>query len=114
MKNLTILVVLVSLLACNSPKSTKTQTNELTSIDSVLQRSKENAIILDEANRKSDTTITGKVEKTVKKMAVMEKQITELKVENTNLKSENNELKENLNDIDDAGKPFNIRSVSND
>ena len=107
MKNLTILVVLVSLLACNSPKSTKTQTNELTSIDSVLQRSKENAIILDEANRKSDTTITGKVEKTVKKIAVMEKQITELK-------AENNELKEKLDDVDDAGKPFNIRSVSND
>jgi len=107
MIRLTTLAVLVSLSACHSPKQEKIETNETTSIDSVLQRSKENAIILDEANRKSDTTITGKVEKTVKKIAVMEKQITELK-------AENNELKEKLDDADDAGKPFNIRSVSND
>lgn len=111
MIRLTILSVLAVIGTCNAPKQEKTETNEFTNIDSLLQRSKENAIVLDEASRKSDTSIAGKVEKTVKKMAVMEKQIIQLK-------AENNELKEQIDSVytdnADAGKPFNIRSVSSD
>lgn len=111
MIRLTILSVLAIIGTCNAPKQEKIKTNELTNIDSVLQHSQENAIRLDEANRKSDTTITGKVEKTVKKMAVMEKQITELKAENNELKQQIDSV---YSDNADNGKPFNIRSVSND
>ena len=105
MIRLTTLIALILITSCGAPKQEKIETNEFTNIDSVLQHSQKNAIILDKANRKSDSSITGKVEKTVKKIAVMEKQITELK-------AENNELKEKLDDADDAGKPFHIRTVS--
>lgn len=111
MIRLTILSVLAVIGTCNAPKQEKIETNEFTNTDSVLQHSQKNAIILDEAGRKSDSSITGKVEKTVKKMAVMEKQIIQLK-------AENNELKEQMDSVysdnADNGKPFIIRSVSSD
>ena len=111
MIRLTTLMALALIISCDAPKQEKIETNEFTNIDSLLQRSQEHSIVLDEANRKSDTSIAGKVEKTVKKMAVMEKQITELK-------AENNELKEQIDSVytdnADVGKPYIIRSVSSD
>ena len=111
MIRLIILSVLAVIGTCNAPKQEKIETDEFTNIDSLLQRSKQNSAVLEEANKKTDTSITGKVEKTVKKINVMEKQITELK-------AENNELKEQMDSVytdnADVGKPYNIRSVSSD
>lgn len=75
------------------------------STDSVLVKSQENLTKANEINKQGDSSITGKVEKTVQKIQVMEKQITKLK-------QENNELKTKLNDVNDAGEPFKLLPVS--
>ena len=106
MIRLTILAVLTIFMTCNTAKKEQTETNEYSKVDSVLQHSKENAVILNETSKKSDTSIAGKVDKTIKKIAKMEKQIKKLK-------AENNELKEKLDDANDVGKPYYIRSVPN-
>lgn len=106
MKRITLMAVLAILTGCGTPKKEKTQLDEYKNIDSLLQCSEKNANLINEANRRSDTSIASKVDKTVKKIVKMEGEIKQLK-------AENNELKEKLNDANDDGKPFNIRSISN-
>ena len=94
-------------LGCSSPTETKINENEtFTNIDSIIGESQKNLLILDSTSKRTDSTITGKVEKTVK-------QIYTLKEENTKLKKENESLKEQLNDAVDVGKPFKLLPVSN-
>ena len=102
-----VYVVLISLLiSCNSNNSEITQTDNYNAkIDSILTQSQENTALASGANRKSDSTITGKVEKTVKKIKKMEKEIKQLK-------QENNELKNLLDDSDDDGQPYHISTIS--
>ena len=95
------------LIGCGSDKTEKIVENETdTKFDSIINKSQENITLVAGASRKSDSTITGKVEKTVKKIAKMEKEIKQLK-------EENNELKKILYDIDnDRGQPYIIRTIS--
>ena len=94
-------------MGCTSPTETKIENNETYSaIDSIIGRSKENIILLDSTNKRTDSTITGKVEKTVK-------QISTLKEENSKLKKENENLKNKLDDATDVGEPFKLLPVSN-
>ena len=94
-------------LGCSSPTETKINENEtFTNIDSIIGESQKNLLVLDSTSKRTDSTITGKVEKTVK-------QISTLKEENTKLKKENESLKEQLNDAVDVGKPFKLLPVSN-
>lgn len=98
---------LLIILGCSSQTEIKQEKDETTSImDSIMEQSKRNLIVLDSTSKKTDSTITGKVEKTVK-------QITVLKEENTKLKKENDALKVKLDDISDNGKPFELLPVSN-
>lgn len=98
-------ILLISLLFIGcSTNNTKVE-NSVDSVDSVLIKSQENLNKADQINKQGDSSITGKVEKTVQKIQVMEQQITELK-------QENNELKTMLNDANDAGEPFKLLPVS--
>jgi len=100
------LFLLLLAIGCQSP-NTKFEPNEnFDKADSVLNHSKQSLIAVDQANQSSDSSITQKVEKTVK-------QITTLKTEVKQLKAENNALKTKLNDANDAGKPFELLPVSN-
>ena len=94
-------------MGCTSPIQTKIEKDEtITNIDSIIGQSQKNLLVLDSTSKRTDSTITGKVEKTVK-------QIYTLKEENTKLKKENESLKEQLNDAVDVGKPFKLLPVSN-
>ena len=93
-------------LGCSSPTETKINENEtFTNIDSIIGESQKNLLILDSTSKRTDSTITGKVEKTIK-------QISTLKEENTKLKKENEALKDKLDDISNDGKPFELLPVS--
>lgn len=102
------IVALATLLfiGCGHSETIKTETNENKKLDSIIQKSSENLTIVGGANKKTDSIVTGKVEHTVKKIGHLETQVKQLK-------AENNELKNKLDDADDAGKPFRIRSISN-
>lgn len=94
-------------MGCQSPTETKKENDEtFANIDSIIGESEKNLRILDSTSKKTDSSITGKVEKTVK-------QITTLKEENTKLKKENEALKVKLDDINNVGKPFELLPVSN-
>ena len=94
-------------MGCTSPTETKIENNETYSaIDSIIGQSKKNLVGLDSTIKRTDSTITGKVEKTVK-------QIQTLKEEVKQLKEENNELKAKVNDANDVGKPYKLLPVSN-
>jgi len=98
-------ILLISLLFLGCSTNETEVDLSVDSTDSVLVKSQENLNKANEINKQGDSSITGKVEKTVQKIQVMEKQITELK-------QENNELKTKLNDVNDAGKPFKLLPVS--
>lgn len=100
------LLLLTLVLGCSSPSETKIEQDETNStIDSIIGQSQKNLIVLDSTSKRTDSTITGKVEKTVK-------QISTLKEENTKLKKENEALKDKLDDAIDVGKPFKLLPVS--
>ena len=93
-------------MGCSSPNQTKLNQDEtFTTIDSIIGENQKNLLILDSTSKRTDSTITGKVEKTVK-------QISTLKEENTKLKKENEALKDKLDDIGNGGKPFELLPVS--
>ena len=99
--------IFLTILACRSNnQEIKINENEFQSLDTILRRSEENFIAVNRTNQKSDSSISKKVEKTVK-------QINTLKEEVKQLKEENNDLKIKVNDAADAGKPFQLLPVSN-
>lgn len=101
------IVALATLLfiGCGHSETTKTETNEHTELDSILTKSQQNLTIVNGANQKSDSIVGQKVEKTVQKIQHLETEVKQLK-------EENNELKDKLDDADNAGKPFRIRTIS--
>ena len=105
MKYIVALSMLV-LLSCNNSEPVNLESNENTELDSIITKSQQNQEVVNGANQKSDSIVTGKVEHTVKKIQHLETQVEQLK-------AENNELKDKLDDVDDAGKPFSIKSISN-
>jgi len=101
-----IIPIIALAIGCNTPEPKKNNTDEDPEIDSILTKSQHNTELASGASQKSDSLIGKKIDNTVKK-------ITHLETEVKQLKAENNELKEKLDDADDAGKPFRIRSISN-
>lgn len=99
-----LILLLMVLNSCsNVSKEINTDTS---SIDSIISKSKENQSIAYGLNQMSDSTVSGKVEATVKKIDNLETQVKQLK-------QENNELKEKLLDAtNDNGKPFKLEPVS--
>jgi cell shape-determining protein MreC len=98
------LIILVSLIGCADKSDVKTSSG--VNVDSLIRQSEKNFVIVNEANKKSDTAITNKVDKTVQKIGQLENEIKELK-------EENNELKDKLDNANDGGKPYRIRTISN-
>lgn len=103
-----ILALALLLTSCvNNSETNKIETNGNPELDSILTKSQQNLTIVGGANQKSDSIVGQKVEHTVKKIQHLETEVKQLK-------AENNELKNKLDDVDDdAGKPFNIRTISN-
>jgi peptidoglycan hydrolase CwlO-like protein len=102
------IIALVTLLfvGCKNLKTDKTELNEHSELDSILTKSQKNLTIVSGANQKSDSLVTGKVEKTVQKIQNLETEVKQLK-------AENNELKDKLDDAtNDDGKPFKLVPVS--
>ena len=94
-------------IGCTHSETPKIETNEHTELDSILTKNQQNLTAIGSANQKSDSIVTGKVEHTVKKIQHLETEVKQLK-------AENNELKDKLDNVDDdAGKPFSIKSISN-
>jgi galactokinase/mevalonate kinase-like predicted kinase len=79
-------------MGCNS-QTEQVNTNDYAEFDSIIAKSEQNLTIVSGANKKSDSLVTGKVEKTVKKIKKMENEIKQLKA-------------------DDAGSSFSIRAIS--
>lgn len=104
MKN--FILISLFLIGCNSETKPDVEVENISSIDSLIIQSQKNLISLDSASKSTDSSISGKVEKTVK-------QINTLKQEVTQLKQENNELKVKINNSNDVGKPFKLLPVSN-
>ncbi len=104
MRTFFISILLISIIGCgdNSPVITNTGIN----VDSLIEKNKETFQTASDVNKKSDTTITNKVDNTVKKIGQLENEIKQLK-------EENNELKDKLDDASDAGRAFRIRAISN-
>jgi predicted nucleic acid-binding Zn-ribbon protein len=109
MRKINIILLLFALtIGCKSTnKDIKIEEDEYKNIDTILRRNQENFIAVSNASKKSDSTISKKVEKTVS-------QISTLKSEVKQLKEENNELKTKVNDFNDAGEPFRLLPVSSD
>ena len=106
MKYILLSLLLVGCAGSTSEESTNENSKLEQSIDSLINQSKKNIDSATVQITKTDSVVVQKVEKTVQK-------IQHLETENKQLKAENNELKEKLDDADDAGKPFRIRSISN-
>ena len=101
-----ILIIFSMLLASCVSNNTKIETDEeFKNLDSIIQESQKNLTSTSEASKRSDSSISEKVEKTVK-------QITTLKQEVKTLKQENNALKTQLNDNVSSGQPFKLLPVS--
>lgn len=100
-------VALAALLfmGCNDSQTDAVNSNEYAAIDSLIGKSEQSLSVVGGANKKSDSLVTGKIEKTVKKIKKMETEIKELK-------AENNELKDKLDASDDSGEPYIIRTIS--
>jgi len=101
-----IAIATLLFIGCTHPETSKIEIDEHSELDSILTKSQQNLTIVGGANQKSDSLVTGKVEHTVKKISHLETEVKQLK-------AENNELKDKLDDADDAGKPFSIKSISN-
>jgi peptidoglycan hydrolase CwlO-like protein len=104
MRRIIGLIILVSLIGCSDKADVKTSSG--VNVDSLIKKSEKNFVIVNEANKKSDTAITTKIDKTVEKIGQLENEIKELK-------EENNELKDKLDAANDGGKPYRIRTISN-
>ena len=111
MKKIIFSLLVISLVGCQVFSSKEVDSSDSThidaAIDSILTNNSKNFELTNQINKQSDSMVTNKVEKTAEKITNLETQVTKLK-------KENNELKEKLDDADDAGKPFRIRSISND
>ena len=102
MKKFLIILSSVFLFSCGE-KTIKSSNG--VDIDSLLKQSEKNFTVVNEANKKSDTAITTKVDKTVEKIGNLENEVKQLK-------AENEELKDKLDDATDAGKSYHIRAIS--
>jgi peptidoglycan hydrolase CwlO-like protein len=100
-----LIVATLLLIGCTNSQTTKTNTNEYGQIDSLIGKSQQNLTIASGANQKSDSLVTGKIEKTAKKITKLENEVKQLK-------AENNELKEKLDDANDDGSNYRIRAIS--
>lgn len=99
-KLLTLLLFSTLLFSCDSTE-TKSNTDEIYTVDSILQQSEKNFVSADSIDRKSDEVINQKVSKTVEKIQNLETEVKQLK-------EENNELKTQLSRPKPAGKPYKL------
>ena len=110
MKKIIFVLSVIFLVNCKSLTTEVIDSSENTKVDSVLNliliNNNKNFELTNQMNKQSDSVVSNKVEKTVKKITNLETQVTQLK-------KENNELKEKLDDAtNDNGKPFKLVPVS--
>lgn len=100
-----IIIFVFLFFGCSNPKEEVKKGDDFFMIDSLILQSQKKLEILNSTSKSTDSTITGKVENTVKK-------ITKLKEENIKLKQENEILKDKLDEANDVGKPFKLLPIS--
>jgi septal ring factor EnvC (AmiA/AmiB activator) len=105
MKNIILATISLLIISCHHSEDTTNSIKDTSELDSIISKSNETFTNVSQANEKSDSLVIGKIDNTVKKIDHLETQVKELK-------KENNELKAKLDDIDDAGQPYSIRSIS--
>lgn len=105
MKYIFLLFFLMSCYSSENEKNTEKTLLDI-KVDSLIALSKKNTDSASIQLTKSDSTVTEKIDKTVKKIQHLETEVKQLK-------AENNELKNKLDDANDGGKPFRIRTISN-
>ena len=105
-KMMSAILILSLLLSCKSEKKEEPLEMGPNALDSLILNSQKTFEISSEIGKKTDSAVTSKVDHTVKKITKMEGEIKQLK-------QENNELKDKLDDATDNGKPFSIKSISN-
>ncbi len=66
MKYIITLIILL-FASCKNQKTSEVIINEYSVLDSVITKSQENLNIANNANKKSDSLVTGKIDQTVKK-----------------------------------------------
>jgi hypothetical protein len=98
-------LVLSLILSCQSSKKEDGVMSGPDALDTLILNSQKNFEISGKISKATDSAVTQKVDHTVKKITQMEGEIKQLK-------QENHELKSKLDDANDGGKPFNIRSIS--
>jgi hypothetical protein len=77
-----LLIATIFFIACNNLETKETlNTETYGSIDSIIGKSKQNLTIATGANQKSDSLVTGKIDKTVQKIANLENQVASLQNE---------------------------------
>jgi peptidoglycan hydrolase CwlO-like protein len=110
MKKIIFSLLVISLVGCQIFSSKNTDESDSlkldSSLDKILINNSKNFELTNQINKQSDSMVTNKVEKTAEKITSLETQVTQLK-------KENNELKVKLENATDDGKPFNIRTISN-
>lgn len=105
-KMMSAILMLSLILSCKSEKKEESLEMGPDALDTLIMNSQKTFEMSGEIGKKTDSAVTDKVDHTVKKITKMEGEIKQLK-------QENNELKSKLNDANDDGKPFNIRTISN-
>lgn len=103
-----IYTLTIIMIACNNPTdfSTNAIKDKYEKLDSVLLKSENSITLVGKANQQSDSAISKKVEKTVKKIEVLHNEVVVLK-------KENNELRAKLGDtVVRVNKHFNLLPVS--
>ncbi len=101
-----VILFMLLLIGCAEQTSQEpTNTNEYAKVDSIIGESQHHLTIADRKIKESDSLVTEKIEKTAKKIDNLEAEVKQLK-------QENNELKTKLDGMDDDGKPFTLRTIS--
>lgn len=102
-----IFLFVLLFLGCTQSKTKEIKSEDYAIIDSVINKNQQNLSVASGANKKGDSLVTGKIDQTVKKITGLESQVKQLK-------KENNELKNQTDIGNDVGKPFIIRTISDD
>ena len=101
------LFLIITIASCNNGVDNKktNQTQDYSYLDRLIKKNSVTNDSMSNAVKNSDSSITKKIEVTVKQIDKLEK---EVKV----LKKENNELKNIIDKSDDVGKPFKLMPIS--
>lgn len=81
-----ITLLIIAAWGCSTPTKEPEKNETLTAIDSIIGQSQKNLVVINSTSKRTDSAITGKIEKTVKRISILKEDNTKLKKENEHLK----------------------------